>query len=77
MGIKTRSLEKYQNCKGNKCSSKNTVLVKMVYEDVLFIPLCKKCLSTHRRNLNAYKNKKFLLKDSEITEIYFDTLNMS
>lgn len=76
MGVKTRCLHKYDSCKGLDCEFNNNVLVKTVYSDVLFIPLCIKCLSKHRKNLKKYKKSKFVLSDYDVTIIYFQTLNM-
>ena len=73
----TRLLNKYVSCVGNNCINNNSILVKKVYKDLDYTPLCLTCCKKHRRAIIKFKKISIYLTDTEIIETYFDTLNLS
>lgn len=73
---KSRDNQKYNFCKGLNCEYKNGVLVKRVYEDFLFIPLCKACLKKYDRRINKLLSTSEFLNKEEVTKIYFSSIGL-
>jgi hypothetical protein len=62
---------------GNNCVNNNSILVKKVYKDLNYTPLCLACCKRHRRAIVKFKKISINLTDIEIIETYFDTLNLT
>lgn len=80
MGNKAQSmkiLDKYVICVGNNCINNNSILIKKVYKDLDYTPLCLACREKHRMAINKFKKVSISLSDIEIIKTYFDTLNLS
>ena len=73
---KSRDNQKYSFCEGINCINKNSTLVKRVYEDFLFIPLCEACLIKYDRRINKLLNTSEFLNKQEITKIYFNSIGL-
>lgn len=76
MSIKSKKLDKYQPCYDKNCINKNAVLIKMVYSDMEYVPLCLDCIRKHRRAISVFKKSSINLSDKEISYTYFETLNL-
>lgn len=72
-----RLLDNYVVCIGSNCINKNSVLVKRVFKDLNYTPLCIECCKKHRRAINKFKKTCISLSDIEIIQTYFDSLNLS
>lgn len=72
-----RKLDKYTACVGNNCIDNNSTLVKTVFKDLDYTPLCLACCKKHRRAINKFKKTCISLSDTEIIQTYFDSLNLS
>lgn len=76
MNCKSIKLEHYAFCEGNKCKKNNTTLVKIVYEDMQYVPLCLDCISKYTRQINIIKKGVNFLSDNEVSESYFKGIGL-
>lgn len=77
MGNVSKDNETYKFCIGRDCEFNNNVLIKRVYRDLLFIPLCESCIRKYERKINVlYNNKSEYLSKMDIAEVYFKTIGL-
>jgi len=74
MTVQNKILEKYHICADKHCDK--TIMVKKVYIDMLYIPLCSKCIKKHRNRIIKYKKTVKYLSDKELIEAYFHTIHL-
>lgn len=69
--------EKYSFCEGHNCKYNNNVLIKRVYRDFLYLPLCDSCIRNYERKINMIYNKKSeYLDKKDIAEVYFKNIGL-
>ena len=72
----SRDNKKYSFCIGLNCKNHNTVLVKRVYNDLLYLPFCMECIKEYRFRINKIFNNTEFIKKIDVANIYFKNLGM-
>jgi len=71
--VNQKILKKYTHCIGVDCKYNNNIMLKKVYTDSGYIPLCQDCRRRFIVHLNRLHKKVQYLSREEIIEVYKKT----